>query len=45
MEPVPPGLYSGTTRKQNVACDACRNKKIRCKRQTTAQRVRRPRLR
>lgn len=39
MDPNPLPLYNGATRKQNVACDACRAKKIRCKRMTIAQTV------
>jgi hypothetical protein len=33
-------LDHGPSRKQNVACDACRTKKIRCRRTTTAENVR-----
>ena len=40
--PPPPTItiINGAPRKQNVACDSCRSKKIKCQRNTVQERVR-----
>jgi len=34
---MPPPTTNGPIRKQNIACDACRSRKIRCQRMTIEQ--------